>query len=343
MESAAAAKRAYGDARVLVPAPHVPQFPEGIAVRGNRVYVAGPATFGTTGKGPSQVRAFNVVTGALVASYPTQGENLLMEHADSSIAFDASGRLYVLNTQLGLYRLYPDTGVQEPYSTPFPDLHPCVPIVIPPPCSPTLIDGPPIPNDLAFDDGGNAYVTDSLQATIWRVPRGGGQPQIWFQDQRLASPYIGVNGIRLSPDRKFVYVSVSQDLSNQSTLYRLPLLKTPPLPAQLEVFHRYPDGQLPDGFAFGASGRLYVTIARPSDSGVSVLGPDGTELVRLRNPLLSPIAPYDSPANIAFNGRGSILLTNHAFATGVLLPQQFTVIDVFVDDRASPLVEPVLP
>ena len=66
-----------------------------------------------------------------------------------------------------------------------------------PPCSPTPFDAPPLPNDIVFAANGTAYVTDSTQATIWWVPPGGGAPQIWFQDPRLASPSFGPNGIRI--------------------------------------------------------------------------------------------------------------------------------------------------
>ena len=52
-------------------------------------------------------------TGAQKARYDVAGENLLSEHANSSIAFDGEGRLYVLNTQLGVYRLK-GKGQQQP-------------------------------------------------------------------------------------------------------------------------------------------------------------------------------------------------------------------------------------
>lgn len=166
----------------------------------------------------------------------------------------------MLNTQLDLYRLKPSTGKQEAYGDPFPDLAPCA--TDPAPCSPSPVPAPPLPNDLAFDAAGNAYVTDSLQATIWKVPAGGGAPQIWFQDIRLASESFGVNGIRLDPTRRKVFVTVTADLTGQSFVYSLPLVNNPNA-ADLAVFHQYAPGDLPDGVAFGKSGLLYVAIATP--------------------------------------------------------------------------------
>jgi sugar lactone lactonase YvrE len=339
--ASADAPDSFGDARILAQVPNPPGFPEGIAVRGNRVYVAGPATFGTTGKPPSAVLAFDLDTGALLQRYEVIGENLLAEHANSSIAFDGAGRLYVLNTQLGLYRLDVGTGAQEPYSSPFLDLKPCSPVA-PAPCSLTTADAPPIPNDVAFDAAGNAYVTDSMQATIWKVPAGGGAPQVWFQDARLASPYIGVNGVRLDPTGSKAYLTVTTDLNAQSYVYRLPVNQAP-VAADLETFHTYAPGDMPDGIAFGQSGLLYVAMATPGRSGVSALRQDGSEAFRLGNPAGSPVAPYDSPANIAFDGHGSLVMTNHAFASGAVLASQFSIVQVFVSDRAGTMQKPKLP
>ncbi|HYY42282.1 MAG TPA: hypothetical protein VE775_06075, partial [Pyrinomonadaceae bacterium] len=93
--------------------------------------------------------------------------------------------------------------------------------------------------------------------------------------------------------------------------------------------------------AFGRSGNLYVVLAAPFNSGISILRPDGTEETRLSNPPGSPIFPYDSPANAAFDKHGALLLTNHAFATGI--PSNFTVLNVFVGDKESALVRPDVP
>jgi sugar lactone lactonase YvrE len=331
----AAAGAAFGDAKILAPFPADPGFPEGVAVRKGKVYAAGAATFGTAGAGPSAVLAYDRGTGAQTARYDTVGESLPAEHANSSIAFDGEGRLYVLNTQLGVYRL--DGGAQQPYSPPLPDLKPCLPPVVNPPCSPTPADLPPLPNDIAFAPGGAAYVTDSMQATIWRIPKGGGPAKVWYQDGRFASPYIGTNGLRLSPNGKRVFVTVSVDMLGAASVYSLP--RANPKPHRLRLFHRFAAGELPDGIAFGEKGVLYVAMAAPAAPGVMLLRPNGTMKARLTNPPGSPTSPYDGPANIAFDGAGRILMSNHAPVTGVVT-KQFSIVDTDVEDAGAPLFTP---
>lgn len=335
---AARASESFGDVRVVATVPS-PGSPEGVAVRNGKVYVSGPAKIGTILGSASAVWAFDAVSGALLKTYPTQGENLLAEHANSCIAFDGSGDLFVLNTQLGMYRLDTGSGQQSAYAAPLPNLKACG-LFPKAPCSPTLVDLPPLPNDLVLDAAGNAYVSDSMQATIWKIPPGGGAPQIWFQDQRFASPYIGVNGLRLDPARQRLYITVSIDLLTRGFVYTLPLVDSPKA-ADLKVFKQFPVGESPDGLAFAANGDLYVALVLPTTSGFVVLGPDGLEKKRSVNALLSPTVPYDAPANLAFDGVDSLFITNHAAITN--LPTHFTLLDVYVGDVGSPLEYPTLP
>ena len=335
--------RPFGDAKVLATVPSPNALPEGIAVRGNKVYVSGPATFGNAGNNePSAVWEFDIASGALTNYFPAQGENLAQDHANSCIAFDGAGRLYVLNIQLGVYRLDVGSGQQEIYAPPFPNLPTCASVSPGTPCSPTLFDAPQgaLPNDLAFDAAGNLYVTDSLQATIWRIPAGGGPAQIWFQDARLDSPFIGANGIRVDPTGTRLYIVHSISFTGTGTIYTLPIVETPTA-ADLQTFRTYAPGEVPDGIAFGRSGKLYVAMATPAASGISIVNPDTTEAARLTNPLGSPFFPYDSPANIAFDKHGSLLVINHPFATND--PSHFTVLDVYVDDKEHSLIRPNVP
>ena len=335
--------RPFGDVQILASVPFPPGFPEGIAVNGGKVYVAGPASFDTAGTPASKIFAYDLKTGELLHTYEIQGELTLFPHANSCIAFDGEGRLYVVNLQLGIVRIDVGSGVQEIYADPLPNLVPCSQTQSSP-CSPTVIDSPPLPNDIAFDAEGNLYLTDSFQATIWRIPPGGGQPQVWFQDSRLDTPF-GANGLRIAPDNATIYFTVTAEGVGPfgnflgGKIYTLPLVDSP-VASDLQTFHQY-NGEAPDGIAFGKSGNLYVALAAPFNSGVSILAPDATEVARLTNPVGSPIFPYDSPANIAFGKQGSILLTNHAFAT--MIPANFTVLDVFVNDREFPLLRPSIP
>ena len=341
--AAATPDRPFGDVKILATVATPPGFPEGIAVNGDKVYVAGPASFDTAGTPASKVFAYDAKTGALLRTYEIQGELTQFPHANSCIAFDGEGRLYVVNLQLGIVRIDLGSGAPEIYAAPLPDLVPCSETQ-PAPCSPTAVNAPPLPNDIAFDAAGNLYLTDSFQATIWRIAPGGGAPQIWFQDGRLDTPF-GANGLRVSPDNTKVYFAVTAEGVGPfgnflgGKIYTLPLVNSPGS-ADLLTFFQY-NGEAPDGIAFGKSGKLYVALAAPFNSGISILGTNGTEAGRLTNPLGSPIFPYDSPANMAFTKQGSMVVTNHAFAT--MIPANFTVLDVFVDDKEFPLVRPNVP
>jgi sugar lactone lactonase YvrE len=324
-----------GDSKVIAPVPF-PGYPEGIAVRGNRFYVAGPAAFGQP-LGSAYVNAYDLGTGALEAVYPITITNPFAGmSAASCVAFGADGGLYVIEPFIGVIRMSLTPGnAQSVYSAFTPA-------------------GPSLLNDLAFDASGNLYVTDSFAATIYRVPAGGGAPSVWFTDPRLAGdPAVpfGVNGIRINNDDRKLYVSVTaQNGSLDGVIYRLPLVNAPTA-ADLEEFHRYPfvfgfpptlPG--PDGIAFGKSGKLYVALAGTSQ--ISVLGANGSEQARYSGPAANPGGspdpmPWANPANIAFaTHTRSLLVTNHASLVPYD-PQLFVVFDVFVDDKGQALpIEP---
>lgn len=105
--------------------------------------------------------------------------------AASCAAFGADGKLYVIEPFIGVIRMSLNPNNDQSVYAAFT------------PAGPSLL------NDLAFDDAGNLYVTDSFAATIYRIPPGGGAPVVWFTDPRLAGdPLVpfGVNGIRINDD-----------------------------------------------------------------------------------------------------------------------------------------------
>ena len=322
-----------GDIHVLTQIP-APGFPEGIAVKGHKVYVATQSRSATAGLGPSKVFAFDARTGQLLREYAIENEDLSQDHSLNNLAFGRGNRLYVLSPPLGIIRLDVRSGAQTIYADPLPDLPPCSQVAPGTACSPTSADSPPLPNDIVFDRAGNAYVTDSAQATIFRVPPGGGQPQIWFQDARLDG-VVGANGIRLSPDRQRLVFAVSFTLQATGPIYSLPLVPAPQ-PTDLALFHQYAT-EGPDQLAFGRSGNLYVTLAVANQ--VSVLDGSGNELTRYSGPASNGV-PIDSPSGVAFRRR-SLLVNNHALFSQTTA--NMAVLEIFVGDRGRRLAHPRLP
>jgi DNA-binding beta-propeller fold protein YncE len=326
-----------GDGRVFAGPTTSPPFPEGIVANRSHVYVAGPAAFGDNGGLPSEVRVFNRRTGKLLEIIAIEGEILTEIHGVAGLTVDSQNRVYVVSNQLGVVRLTPvgQGYKQDIYSPVLPEVA----------CNPNLPPSLPcsLPNELAFGPDGYLYWSDSFQNTIFRVPPGGGVAEPWFHSDRLAgsasAPFpVGPNGIKVTPDKTEMFIAVTTSASAPGgAIYRLPFVDAPQ-EKDLTIFHQYLQGEMPDGIAFGRSGKLYVALQSPS--GVSILNPDGREDARLTGPTNSPIA-YDAPADFAFDNRGSVLVTNHALFSGN--PASFAVLRVFVADLGVEVEVPRLP
>jgi sugar lactone lactonase YvrE len=78
-------------------------------------------------------------------------------------------------------------------------------------------DGRHFANDVAVDDEGNAYVTDSFSPVLYRVDSEG-NAEIFVEDERLGSAFLGANGIVFHPDG-YLLVAVS----GTNTVYKVPL------------------------------------------------------------------------------------------------------------------------
>lgn len=311
--------RPAGDSKVFASVP-APGYPEGIAVRGNRVYVAGPAAFGLTGA--PVVFEYNSNNGKLTNQFPITVSNPQAGMRGAScLAFGEDNKLYVIEPFVGVIRMdLNNANTQSIYAT-FP-------------LSPNSLL-----NDLAFDEKGNLYVTDSFQGAIYKVPAGGGAAQLWFQDARLlGNPQVpfGVNGIRVDKHGKRIYMSVTARQDFSGAIYSLPLVNNPTA-AQLDEFHVYPSTPAdplpgPDGIAFAKNGKLYVTLAGSSQ--ISVLKQNGSEQRRFTAPAN---VPWANPANIAFDDQHDrILVTNHASLVP-FDPSLFFVFDVAVNDKGEDL------
>lgn len=313
-----------------------PGFPEGIVVDHNRYYVAGPAQFDQTS---TAVSAYNRSTGEAIETIPVTHPGADPADALSCITMGDDGSLYVLSEAQGVVRLKKRHGAwkQELYA-PLPDdgLPGCThgAQLVPDPNDPMYRVGCHLLNDLAFDDDGNLYVTDSMRATIYRVGAGGGAMTPWFTSPYLLGgpPFpIGTNGVRVSPTGDELYFTVTTsplpDVAGRGALYKLPLVDAPE-PEDLALVHYFDPGLGPDGFAFGETGEIYMALAFSNQ--LSVLDPGGDEIARISSPPNSSV-PFDAPANVAFDGKGSLLVTNHALLSGIT--EHMGVLRVYVGDN----------
>lgn len=333
--------REIGDTRVFATVPP-PGQPEGMAVREGLVYVGThTALVNAHRTEPSKILVYDL-DGQIVRSWEIQGQNTAAAHGILGMTFDGAGRLYVVDRnppRILRFDLSTEPPTQDTYAT-IPDLPACH--SAPPPCAPTLLDQAAFPDDIAFDADGNLYVTELEAATIFRIPPGG-EAEIWFQDARLDGIF-GPNGVAVSPDGDtlFFAVSMSQDAGSatQGMIYTLPLVDAPQ-PGDLAVFHAFGPADGPDGIRFGASGRLYVALA--GYNGVAILTPEGAEETRFPATAvdnhLGQEVPYDLPASVRFDGRGSLLVTNQSFFLG--MPLHWVVLDAWVADTEDPGFHPV--
>jgi sugar lactone lactonase YvrE len=312
------AARPVGETRIFTRVP-APGHPEGILVRDGVVYVGTHTSMmGNAGGQPSRIFRYDLESGQEIDQLVIEGQNRSEVHGLVGMAWGPDGRLYVADRNPPRV-LVLDVSVSPPTQATyamFPDLPLCS--TAPPPCAPSTNPGDSLVDGLIFDAAGVLYVSDVQRATIFRVRPGGGPGEIWFQDPRLDGPF-GVNGLAIDPNgqRLVMAVTISNppDSAVQGSLYTLPLTDRPG-PGDLTLLHRYPEPMAaPDGILFGRSGRLYVTLA-------------GSNQIAADNARQE--VPWDTPASLALDGGGSLLVTNQSYINAV--PQHWVVFTSWVDD-----------
>jgi sugar lactone lactonase YvrE len=317
-----------------------PGQPEAIAVaRDGTVYVGTNQQQRGDTAAPSKIFAYSPA-GELVREYVVAGQDLSVPHGIQGIALDADGILYALDRTEARDRVFtldPSTGEQNDYAE-FRDVPQCPPTGPDGDCSATMADMGAGPNFPAFGPDGSLYVTDIEQALIWKVPRGGGRPEVFFTDARLESVF-GPNGIQMMGDgRTLMFAATAQSPSAGNPavgrLWKLPI-RPDGRAGELESFWESQPVDGPDGFAIARSGKVYVALAGASK--LVVLSAAGEEIARIPGTGQQTDPPFDGPASVAFAGE-SALVTNQSFPAGN--PDHWAVFDVFAGEPGLRLFRP---
>lgn len=309
---AAAQERARFDTRLLarIPPPGFPALayvrPDGRIFEGTYVNPMGDAA-------RSRVLEYDG-DGTLLRSWVVPGQDISKEHGVQVTTSDRHGRLILLDrSPARALVLDPRVGTFARYAT-FADLPSCPGGLPSDGCSPTLEDRPPQANYGAWGPDGSLYVTDFLQAVVWRVPPGGGAAQVWLADRRLDGGEFGTTGILLGADRRTLFVAQGSSAGlgglNPTTgkLYAV-AIGSDGKPGELRQLWESGPADLPDGFAIARSGNFYVPLAGGANQ-IAVVAPDGREVERF-GANGSPV-PFDTPSSARFLGT-RLIVANQSF------------------------------
>jgi hypothetical protein len=300
---------------------------------------------GNAGDGtPSRLFAW-APGGRLLHTWTIAGQDLAADHGVQATVVDAVGDVYLLDTSPARVIVFdPRSGAQRTYAT-IPDLPPCSGASRSG-CSASLLDNPPEPDYAAWGPDGSLYVTDDTQATIFRVPPGGGAARPWLTDPRFDFILFGLTGLALAPDRRTLVAATvgSSPLAAADpaagSLVAIPIDPNGS-PGTPRVLWRSRDAEAPDGFAFAKSGDIYVALVGPVANQIVELSPGGRELARFPSAVdnaLRPV-PFDTPSSAVFDG-SRLLVTNLSYFADDRAHQ--VIFDVEAGERGAPLFVPRL-
>ncbi len=160
------------------------------------------------------------------------------------------------------------------------------------------------PNDLAFDDEGDLYVTDPFLGLIWKIGADG-VPDVWLADPLLeanyAAPYLivapfGVDGIAFDRHKEHLYVGNL----DRGTIVKIPVDDGEAGTPQVWVNDYALLGGV-DGIAFDRQGTLWCAV-NGQDRLVSISS-NGTKTVVAQGGLL------DAPSSVVFGATPTTLMT----------------------------------
>lgn len=339
--AAHAQERAKYDVRLLakVPEPGSPSY--ALVAPDRTIYVGSFKSSDDMPNGPSKVFAYTP-DGQLKQEWTIEGQDPNANNGVQVAQIDANGVLYLLDQNPPrVLTLDPRTGEQATYAT-FKDVAPCPPPGVGNQCSATLGDNPPYPNYAAWGTDRALYVTDFLQALVWRVPPNGGPASVWFTDAQLDGLDFGPAGLILMPDRRTLMIDTlaggpTDPNPTTGKLFTLPIQPDGTAGELSRIWESGP-AEAPDGFALAQSGTIYMPLVGPTGNAIVVISPNGEEVARITHEASGPDdVPFDGTASATFDG-DRLIVTNNAFISGDA--NNWALFDVYAGEPGEPAFIP---
>jgi sugar lactone lactonase YvrE len=296
--------------------------------------------------------------GELLNSWTVAGQDTSQPHGVQVAANDAQSRLYLLDKTSGrIIQRDPHTGAQTLYAT-VPHIPPCSSPHTGTQCKDSTQDLAPMPDYAAWGPDRSLYVTDYQQATIWRVPPGGGRPQIWLTDKRLDGGQFGTACILLMPDHRTLLFdqasngglgslnTIARSLNpttgvvNPTTgkLYKISI-QSGDRPGALKQLWESGPADAPDGCALTTSGHIFVALSGASNQIVE-LDATGREIARFGQQFSgsnNSSVPFDTPSGLGCLG-ANLIIANQSYISGNTANQ--ALLDLQTGERCASVFVP---
>jgi hypothetical protein len=215
-----------------------------------------------------------------------------------------------------------------------------------------------MPDYAAWGTDGSLYVTDYQQATIWRVPRGGGTAHVWLTDKRLDGGQFGTACIVLMPDHHTLLFdqasngglgslnTVASSLNpttgvvNPTTgkLYEVSI-EPGNQPGPLRQLWESGPADAPDGCALTTTGHIFVALAGASNQIVE-LDSTGHEITRFGQQFTgnnNSSIPFDTPSGLGCLGT-NLIIANQSYLAGNSANQ--ALLDLATGEHCAPVFVP---
>jgi hypothetical protein len=337
----------------LIPPPGYPALPH---ILGNKIF---EGTYDNPNGSPLPSRVIEYTAdGELLNSWTVFGQDTSQPHGIQVAANDAAGDLLLLDKTSGrIIRLDPRTGDQTLYGL-VPHIPPCSSAPAGTECKDSTQDLAPMPDYAAWGPDGSLYVTDYQQATIWRVPPGGGTAQVWLTDKRLDGGQFGTACIVLMPDHHTLLfdqasngglgslntvlnsVNPTTGVVNPTTgkLYEV-AIGPGDVPGPLTQLWESGPADAPDGCALTTTGHIFVALAGASNQIVE-LDSSGHELTRFGQQFSganNSSVPFDTPSGLGCLGT-DVIIANQSYLAGNSSNQ--ALLDLGTGEQCAPVFVP---